>query len=73
LACNRYHFFGSDDDDDDGNNTTTKKMPKRGKAGKALLATLFTEGEVDIKQSSAHRIGSGTGQRGPSVETRYLE
>ena len=65
MAYNRDHFFSDDDDDDDetGNDgtttTTTKKKAKAwGKAGKALLTTLITEGEVDIRKNDNNHIDS---------------
>ncbi len=64
MAFNREHFFSDDDDDDDDDNdetgndgTTTKKKKAKawGKAGKAFLTTLITEGKVNIeKKDNAH-------------------
>lgn len=58
MAYSRDHFFSDDDDDNDGTTTTTtkKKAKPWGKAGKALLTTLITQGEVDISKDSTQHI-----------------
>jgi hypothetical protein len=62
MEFNRDQFISSDDDDDDEENdgtttTTTKKKAKAwGKADKAFLTTLITEGNVDIYKNDNKHI-----------------